>query len=74
MKRLITLWKSKTPKIWKMAQRLLIAIGSLSTASVLAPETFSLFPPYLSKTVMICAAIGAFLTQFKSHEDETKGS
>ena len=69
IKKLIRKFKSKTPVIWKNIQRLIIAIGSLATATILAPETFSVLPPWVNKAVMICSVVGAVIIQFAGKED-----
>jgi len=66
---LIRKFKSKTPKIWKNIQRVLISIGALSAIIVLYPERFEFLPPWVINLIFGCSLFGAVLTQFTGKDN-----
>ncbi len=68
-KQMIKNFKSRTPRKWKTAQRVVIAIGSGMVLLTVYPEHFAYLPEVVTKTISGCALLGAILIQFKSEEN-----
>lgn len=68
-KQMIKKFKSKTPKKWKLMQRIVIAIGSGMVLLTMYPEHFAYLPEAVTKTISGCALLSAILIQFKSEEN-----
>ncbi len=71
---LIERWNSKTPKFWKLLQRLSLALGTLGITISASPD---LFWPWLvdaSSHFMSIGAIGTVMTQLTKADPPTSDS
>ncbi len=71
MKQMVKNFKSKTPKKWAMAQRVIGSIGAAMVVVTMYPEHFSFLPSFITKVISICALLSAVLIQFKSADNDS---
>lgn len=70
MKQLVKNFKSKTPKKWALAQRIIMSIGAAMVVVTMYPEYFAFLPPFVTKTISMCALLSAALIQFKAKDPD----
>lgn len=71
MKQMVKNFKSKTPKNWAIAQKVIGSIGAAMVVVTMYPDYFIFLPPFATKTISMCALLSTVLIQFKAKDPDT---